>query len=69
MRKTIDDYIAERNAIQLKAEAAGDEAGATQWTNLGVANRHIERILKGELSLTPGVAGEIQKCLTQNSKG
>lgn len=60
---TIDDYIAKRNEIQLTAEAKGIKAGREQWTRLGIANRHISRVLEGILSLTPAIETEIQRCL------
>jgi hypothetical protein len=64
---TLDDYIAERNRIQLEAEAIGEEAGIERWVRLGVANRHIQRIIYGKLSLTPAVEEEIVECLRRNS--
>jgi hypothetical protein len=59
---TIDDYIEQRNAIQFKAEAISEEIAAKCWIELGVANRHIERVLNGLLSL-PIVEQEIIRCL------
>lgn len=58
---TIDDYIEQRNEIQLKAEALGKETADKCWAELGVANRHIERVLNGELRLAV-VESEIQQC-------
>lgn len=74
----IDDYIEERNEIGLLAEPgnAGNkipdqkeaEAFAQRiWMELGVANRHIERVLKGTMSLS-AVEGEIQSCLKRVRK-
>ena len=60
---TIDDYIVERNRIQLAAE--NQEKGAECWTKLGVANRHIDRVLTGQLELTPAVEDEIIRCLNE----
>jgi len=60
--KTIDDYVAKRNEIQLEAENIGDDAAAKMWSRLGVANRHIERVVSGRLELTPAVAAEIERC-------
>lgn len=62
--KTIDDYINERNAIQLKAEAIADSCGARCWAIMGVANRHIARVVEGILPLLPMVEKEIQQSLT-----
>jgi len=64
---TIDDYIEQRNAIQFKAELISEEAAAARWIELGVANRHIERVLAGEMQLTPAVEYEIADCLRRNS--
>lgn len=55
---TINDYVEERNRIQIES---GD-SGAT-WAKLGVANRHIERVVRGALSLTPAVEKEIRDSL------
>ena len=60
--KTIDDYIAERNEIQLRAENKSYDEGTRCWTELGVANRHIERVLNGVLPLRI-VENEIAQCL------
>jgi len=60
---SIDDYIDRRNEIQLRAEAKGNAAGAAKWTELGVANRHIARVLEGTLPLTPELEHEIESCL------
>jgi hypothetical protein len=38
------------------------------WRRLGVANRHIQRVLDGTLLLTPAVAAEIERCLEEASK-
>lgn len=54
----IDDYIAQRNAIQI---ASGDTDEC--WASLGVANRHITRVIDGTMPLTPGLELEIQQCL------
>lgn len=62
---TIDDYIAKRNTIQLDAEMRG--AGDAMWRRLGVANRHITRVLDGTLNLTPVVEREIVSCLEMAS--
>ncbi|MDE1871811.1 MAG: hypothetical protein KGI06_06255 [Candidatus Micrarchaeota archaeon] len=61
---TIDDYIERRNAIQLRAENRSKEAADRTWIELGVANRHIQRVLDGVLKL-PMVEVEIEKCLTR----
>ena len=61
MPKTIDDYIEERNAIQLKAEPLGDKEANKCWAELGVANRHITRVLDGMFELGD-VEKEIEAC-------
>lgn len=61
---TIDDYIERRNAIQLCAENRSKEEADRIWVELGVANRHIQRVLDGVLKLSM-VEGEIEKCLTR----
>jgi len=58
----IDQYIRRRNEIQLKAEQEGETEGRIMWSRLGVANRHIERVLGGALVLTPAVEAEINRC-------
>ena len=60
---TIDDYIDQRNAIQLKAEAKGEDAGRVCWIKLGVANRLIEAVLNKQSRLVPGIEHEIANCL------
>jgi hypothetical protein len=60
---TIDDYIEQRNALYLKAENISKEAADTVWAELGVANRHIDRVLRGKLFTLPQVEKEIQDCL------
>jgi hypothetical protein len=59
---TIDDYIQQRNGIQLKAEAQGEEIAKNCWTELGAANRHIEHVITGKLKLSD-VEHEIIACL------
>lgn len=59
---TIDDYIEQRNDIQLEAEAKGKDIANKVWMELGVANRHIERVLSGLLTLRI-VENEIVNCL------
>jgi hypothetical protein len=46
---TIDDLIDRRNDIQL---ASGDSDKC--WQMLGVANRHIDRLVSGVIPLTDG---------------
>ncbi len=60
---TIDDYIDQRNKIQLAAEALGDETGRKMWIRLGAANRIIKAVLDNNLTLVPGVVAEIENCL------
>lgn len=62
---TIDDYIEQRNRIYLIAEnryGAKSKQADDTWERLGVANRHIERVLRGQLTL-PMVEKEIATCL------
>jgi hypothetical protein len=61
----LEDYIQRRNTIQLRAETRGD--GARCWTELGVANRHIERVVMGTLKLQQ-VEPEIVACLRRVEK-
>lgn len=61
---TIDDYIERRNAIQLRAENRSKEAADRTWVELGVANRHITRVIEGIFPLRL-VEDEIEKCLTR----
>jgi hypothetical protein len=63
---SIDDYIQQRNEIMLAAENENQAVADRKWIALGVANRHIQRVLDGELSLTPAVEQEIQRCLESN---
>ena len=55
---TIDDYIERRNEIYLAAEAEGEAEGDRAWAELGVANRHIDRVLGGVLPLAAVAAGD-----------
>jgi hypothetical protein len=64
----VDELIERRNAIQLKAELFGDTYANECWSRLGVANRHIQRICQGELTLVPGVRKEIEDCLERVQK-
>jgi hypothetical protein len=66
---TIDELIDRRNECQLKAEAISEQAGADRWTALGLANRHIARVLENELPLTPGLENEILKCIDRVERG
>lgn len=59
MPTTIDDYIERRNAIQLQAENKDEDTAKRCRIELGVANRHIARVLEGTLSLT-AVESEIE---------
>jgi len=59
---TIEDYIAERNKLYLQAESRGPEVADQCWSELGVANRHISRVLDGTLTLI-FVECEIERCL------
>lgn len=64
---TIDNYIEQRNKIQLRAEAISKEVADKCWVELGVANRHIRRVLNGEVELAI-VADEIEHCLRRVQK-
>lgn len=62
----IDDLIKRRNNIALVAENHDDENVAGDcWARLGVANRHIERVLEEVEPFTPGVEREIVQCLDE----
>ncbi len=61
-RLSVDDYIEQRNDIQLSAESLSKDFADMVWTELGVANRHISRVLDGLLPLRI-VAPEIESCL------
>jgi len=65
--KTLDEYIEERNEIQLIAEASGESFARRIWTELGVANRHIERVLDGVLGLQQ-CHTEIEACFIRVRK-
>ena len=68
MDEPIDRYIQRRNDIQLMAETEGDGLARECWTRLGVANRHIRRVLAGVLPLTPGLVYEIDSCLQETAQ-
>lgn len=57
----IDEVVNARNEIQFRAEDISEEVAKHCWSELGVANRHIERLISGELKFSPAVAAEIQK--------
>jgi hypothetical protein len=57
MTKTIDDYCDERRDVLL---ACGDTDEC--WNMLGIANRHIDRVIEGKFVLTPGICDEIEAC-------
>lgn len=54
-----DRIVERRNAIQLEAEDAG--CGTDMWLRLGIANRHIKRVVEGKLKLHH-VVSEIEAC-------
>ncbi len=64
---TIDDYIEQRNHIQLIAEDQSEEIARKCWAELGVANRHIARVLDEQLPLGI-VENEIVQCLQRVRK-
>jgi hypothetical protein len=59
---SIDEYIEQRNDIQLRAESLSKELADLCWIELGVANRHIERVVDEVLPLR-FVENEIARCL------
>lgn len=59
---TLDDLIEERNEIQFLSEGHSEDEAIECWTRLGVANRHIERVVTGVLPLTPAIELEIAEC-------
>ena len=66
MMRTIDEYIARRNELQLRCEDMPiSEARKQEFFNndLGTANRHIARVLEGTIPFVPSVEGEIFRCL------
>lgn len=58
--KSINEYITRRNDIALRAERSSEEIGNLAWTKLGPANRHISRVVAGEMEFVPAVADEIE---------
>lgn len=62
----IDEFINRRNQIQFRAEDLGK--GDECWQMLGIANRHIDRLLDAELPLTQAVQSEIENCLNRAEK-
>lgn len=59
----IDDLIDLRNEIQLHAENISPTVADQCWQVLGIANRHIMRVLEGTFPLSPAVEQEILQCL------
>ena len=64
---TIDDIVEERNRIFLIVENLG---GLNDYdkqnffdSDLGIANRHIKRVVEGKFSLIRGIRIEIRDCL------
>jgi hypothetical protein len=75
---TIDDYIDRRNEIQLHFEPGNpgnphegrlpaEKFANEVFAELGVANRHIARVLDGVLPLS-AVAREIEQCFERVEK-
>lgn len=60
---TIQRLIDKRNFIQQLAGHRGKETADRVWTELGVANRHITRVVEGEMRLTPAIENEIEQCI------
>lgn len=63
---TLDDYVQQRNEILTAAENAG--TGNDMWIRLGVANRHIYRVVHGILPWNIRVEREIAECLERCRK-
>lgn len=61
---TIDDYIERRNKIILSADAISKDFADRIWVELGVANRHIQRVISGAC-LLHFVENEIKECLVR----
>ena len=61
---TIDDYIERRNKIIFSADAISKDFADKIWTELGVANRHIQRVISG-VCLLHFVENEIRECLVR----
>lgn len=59
--KTIDEYAEERNGIFVQALNIDETFSDKIWTELGVANRHISRVIEETLPLRV-VTDEIEKC-------
>lgn len=59
---TLREYVEQRNELQRRAEARSKELADRVWAELGVLNRHIERVMKEQVRLEQ-VEGEMRKCL------
>jgi len=64
--KSLDDYIEERNRLFLAALSISNTFSDRIWTELGVANRHINRLIKGTLQLNM-VRQEMDRCFEKVS--
>lgn len=64
---TIDEYAEERNNIFFSAQALGKHFDDVIWTELGVANRHISRVLNDAVPMRM-VEGEIESCFRRVRK-
>jgi hypothetical protein len=66
--KTIDYWVGARNEVQFTAEPMGNLIADECWVRLGVANRHINRVINGALPLTPGLESEIETCVKNTGR-
>jgi hypothetical protein len=63
--QTIDDLIQKRKQVQLVGEDISEEVAQTCWRRLGVVNRHIERLVSGEMILVSAIEEEIERNLAE----
>lgn len=68
MTSEIDFMVHLRNEVQLRAENISIEVAEECWKYLGVCNRHIGRLIRGELQLSDGVARECRDSMGWASK-
>lgn len=65
---TIEQWIERRNALQIRAEGRGSTMAETCWARLGILNRHITRVVSGQMALTEGLEREMAMCLDDAEK-
>jgi len=58
----IDLLISRRNDLQFQAENINEVTAEKCWTLLGVANRHIERLVGKTLPFSNSIKFEVEKC-------